>query len=781
MELLLSWVAFPLLLMALYSSCGLGVEALARTRLTGALLPAVGFAAIVVAGQFLTLVESTAGLTTPLVVVIALAGLGLATIGRRPLRPPVYLVAGLAVVFAVYAAPIVLSGEATLAGFIKLDDTATWLAFTDQVMANGRDLDGLAPSSYEATLQLNIGDGYPVGVFIPLGVGSELVAEDPAWLIQPYMATLAVLIALAAWSLVGAIVRSPSVRAALMVVAAQPALLFGYYLWGGIKELAAAALIATTAALAGFALARPAEFGRLVPLAVSTAAVVGVLSEGGAFWLIPILVVALVGFGREIPPRRLAARAGGFALGVGLLALPVIIPGGLLPPTSSPLSDDSALGNLFEPLDPLQASGIWPAGDFRLDTVGDWSYPLIALTLGLAAVGVVWAWRRQAHGLLCAIAGAGVGCTALLVFGSPWVDGKALAMATPIVLLAALVGAVGLGTITRPWAGVALAVLVAAGVIWSNVLAYRDVSLAPRDQLAELEEIGAEIGGSGPTLMTEYSPYGVRHFLRAAEPEAVSELRRREIPTRNGHVVPKGLAADTDSLDPEALGVYRTLVLRRSPAQSRPPAAYRLVWRGKFYEAWQRRETAPAPAERLALGSQFDPVEQPSCADVRALARSAGALVAASGQSPLVVQLRDSDYPAAWRVGEDAVLPEGAGSVEAEVSVSRPGDYEAWLGGSVRPAVSLWVDGERVGEVRHQLNNSGQYVGFGTVALAPGSHRIEFRFAGADLHPGSGGRGGPIGPVALSRGEAADSRLVRVPASDFRTLCGREWDWIEAA
>lgn len=82
--------------------------------------------------------------------------------------------------------------------------------------------------------------------------------------------------------------------------------------------------------------------------------------------------------------------------------------------------------------------------------------------------------------------------------------------------------------------------------------------------------------------------------------------------------------------------------------------------------------------------------------------------------------------------------------------------------------------------MRHQLNNSGQYVGFGTVALEPGSHRIEFRFSGADLNPGSGGRGGAIGPVALSRGEAADSRLVRVPASDFRTLCGREWDWIEA-
>ena len=50
--------------------------------------------------------------------------------------------------FAVFAAPVVLSGEPTVAGFIKLDDTATWLAFTDRIMEHGRDLDGLAPSTY---------------------------------------------------------------------------------------------------------------------------------------------------------------------------------------------------------------------------------------------------------------------------------------------------------------------------------------------------------------------------------------------------------------------------------------------------------------------------------------------------------------------------------------------------------------------------------------------------------------------------------------------------------
>ena len=59
-------------------------------------------------------------------------------------------------VFAVFAAPIVLSGEATFAGYIKLDDTATWFAMTDRVMEHGRSLAGLAPSTYEATLRTTI-------------------------------------------------------------------------------------------------------------------------------------------------------------------------------------------------------------------------------------------------------------------------------------------------------------------------------------------------------------------------------------------------------------------------------------------------------------------------------------------------------------------------------------------------------------------------------------------------------------------------------------------------
>ena len=203
MDLIVSWLVFPAVLLLLCGGCGLLVGSIPGVTLPGALLPGCGLAVIVVAGQLLVAADRTAELAAPVIALLALAGVWL---GRGALARSSGLVAPLAaalVVFAAFAAPIVLSGEATIAGFIRLDDTATWLALTDRVMEHGRSLEGLAPSSYEATLAFNLGAGYPVGVFVPLGVAANLLATDVAWLIQPYMAVLAVLLSLALWSLAG--------------------------------------------------------------------------------------------------------------------------------------------------------------------------------------------------------------------------------------------------------------------------------------------------------------------------------------------------------------------------------------------------------------------------------------------------------------------------------------------------------------------------------------------------------------------------------------------------
>lgn len=780
MDLIVAWLALPALLALLCCGCGLLVGAVPGVSMPRAVVPACGFALIVVAGQALVSADATAELATPAIVALAVGGLFL---GRGQVRRPPALAPLLAAVavFCVFAAPIVLSGEATFAGFIRLDDTATWLALTDRVMEHGRNLEGLAPSSYEATLAFNLGDGYPVGVFVPLGVAAALLGTDPAWLIQPYMAVIAALLVLALWSLSAPLVRGRGWRVAIAAGAAQPALLYGYYLWGGVKELAAAALIATAAALAASLRAEDRRPTGVIPLAVVCGALIAVLSGGGLLWLAPILLGAGVELLRGAGPPGFLRAAAVFAVVVAIAAIPVAVAGGLLPPTSSPLTDDAAQGNLITPLALEQVLGIWPSGDFRLTPEAEAvTYVLLALAAALVLVGLVSACAARARGPLLYLSAVLAGAIVILAFGSPWVDGKALATASPALLFAALLGGAALARVSRVAAAACVAVVL-AGVVWSNALAYRDVSLAPRAQLEELEEIAGMIAGEGPTLMTEYNPYGVRHFLRDAEPEGVSELRRRTIPRTDGSLVEKGEAVDTDQLDPGALLAYRTLVLRRSPVRSRPPFAYERVWAGDTYEVWQRPKEALAATPRIALGGPVSPAARPDCAEVEALGQTGDLLAARPGRGA-VIPLARADYPASWAQGgdPDQPRPRGAGSIVAAAELPAAGEYELWLGGSVRPAAAAFVDGDRVGTARHELNNRGGFVTFGRSELAAGPHVIEIRFGESGLHPGSGGAAPAVGPVALSLVTHADPEPIRVAGEDAARLCGRRWDWIES-
>ncbi len=141
--MLISWLLFPLLLLALACGLGLLVDRIIGRPDPGALVAGTGIAALIVLGQFTTLLDATAEATVPVVVVAALVGFGLGRERLRTASAEPWPIAAALGVYLVYAAPIVLSGEASFAGFIKLDDTATWLALTDRVMEHGRSLDGL--------------------------------------------------------------------------------------------------------------------------------------------------------------------------------------------------------------------------------------------------------------------------------------------------------------------------------------------------------------------------------------------------------------------------------------------------------------------------------------------------------------------------------------------------------------------------------------------------------------------------------------------------------------
>ena len=222
MSLVLAWLAFPLVLAAIGVGWGVLVERAAGTRLTGALLLPLGLAAALVLAGTLTAFTLTAPAAVPLVAVGAVAGLIFAWPGRRLGFWPLLAAVG---VVLVYGAPVLLSGQATFTGFLKLDDTATWFSVIDHVMSHARSVSGELPSTYTLVYTGDVGASYPFGAFMLPGVARALVGVDIAWVFQPYLACCAAAVSLCLFALMEPMVSSARIRALLAFSAAQPALL----------------------------------------------------------------------------------------------------------------------------------------------------------------------------------------------------------------------------------------------------------------------------------------------------------------------------------------------------------------------------------------------------------------------------------------------------------------------------------------------------------------------------------------------------------------------------
>lgn len=791
-----AWILFPLLLALLCFGCGLLLEAGSGRRLPGVLLAPAGFALIVVLAGILTSRGETSVLATPAVVTAALAGFALAFLrtgrGRRSGRARVALDAWAAaaafLVFVCFGAPVILTGHPTFLGYIKLDDTATWMAFVDRVMDHGRDLSGLEPSSYQATLQVNLPSGYPVGAFLPLGVGTQLTGTDVAWLVQPYMATMAALLALCLYGIAAPLLESRRLRALVAFGAAQSALLFAYSLWGGIKEVAVALTIALLAALAPAAARAALPWRAVVPVAIAVTALLTMVGSGGLVWIVPVLGLAALLLWRSSGLRPVLARALPLVLLVAVLGIPALFAAGVFSPTQGGLTNAAELGNLFGPLSVFQFVGIWPTGDFRLDPINEpLAVFLIVLAILSAFAGVILCWRRRSWEPLFYAVAVGAGSILVFAYSSPWVGAKALASGSPAFLLLALAGAAAFAVRVERVLGSTVLGLLLVGVLWSNALGYHDVSIAPYEQLRELESIGHQFAGEGPALMTEYQPYGVRHFLREADAEGASELRARQIPLVEGGEAEKGAWTDTDQISLPALLTYRTLVLRRSPQQSRPPAIYTLVRRGDYYDVWQRPDDPSRfPLAHLALGDFEDPAEVPDCEAVLGIAESAGpagTVAAAERQPEISASLSESTHPVSWiptEPGSPDLVPHATGTAELTIEVPRAGRYGLYLLGSSRNRLDLVIDGATVGSVDQQLNEARQYLYFGDAHLGPGSHEVALVLHGQTLGPGSGGPPEPIGPLVLNPVANENPPVRQVIASKAEGLCGRTLDWVEA-
>jgi hypothetical protein len=795
-----AWVLLPALLVALSLGCGLFVERLSMSRLPGALLVPLGLAAIVVLARATMTVDLTAELGTPLVVAAATAGY---VLGRERLRSApvdIWAVGAALAVFAVYAAPVMLSGSATFLGYTVLGDTAVHFTLIDRIATHGTSLGGLPDSSYRSTLEAYFGSGYPLGAHAALGAVRPLAFIDVAWAFQPFLAFIAASLALTIVGLLRDVVHAGWRPAAIAVLAAQPALAYAFAAQGSVKEIATLWIVPLLAALVAALAALPASWfgpGRfqyravhLFPLAVASAAGIAVIGVAVVPWLGPVLLVGLWVVVRHRPrfASRIAALAGVFTVGVLLLSLPTLVDlGDYLDITREVVTTGTGLGNLFAPLDGLQVFGIWLSGDYRVQPDPGsgldarlLTHLLIALAAVSSLVGVAWLVRRRALGPLLYVASSLVALWYVTEAGTPWADAKALAIAGPAVLLAACLGAVALeGRGPRRAAAAVVAALLAVGVIVSNALIYHDVSLAPRERLAELAEVGDRTSGRGPLLYTEFEEFG-KHFLREAAPVGATEgIQTPGLMPRlaDGGGPAFATAANVSTLLPEDVNRFRLLVQRRGPDGQRPPAGWRRTWVGRYYELWNRGFGPQVVAHRAAPMTR--------CGDLRRLARRArgvdGRLAAAT--TPPVSQLlpAEQQLPFGWAAlpdGSGLVQTVGPGAVRGSVTVPRAGTYEVWLAGAFARPVEVRIDARRVGKAGDELSQPASWIELDEIPLGAGRHQVELIRGGGTLAPGNGDGRRLIGPLVL-RPSRASNRVSELPARRWRSLCGRTIAWAE--
>ena len=725
MLLLQAWLVFPALLALLSLGLGLLVDRLGGARLPGTLLIPVGLAAIIVIARAAMTWDLTAELGTPLVVIGAVAGLVLGRERVWPLRIDRWAALAAALVFAVFAAPVVLGGSASFAGYTILGDTAVHFVLADRIATDGTSLSGLEPSSYRQTLEAYFASGYPLGAHAALAAVRPLAFADVAWVFQPFLACLAAAFALTLVGLLETVVASPWRRAAVAALAAQPALAYSFAMQGSVKELATLWLVALFTALA--------VSRQVIPLAVAAAAGVAAIGVAVLAWLGPVLLVGLWLVARASPRdhRRTALTAAGFAALLLVLSIPTLIDlGDYLDVTETVVTTQQELGNLLKPLSVAQLFGVWLTGDYRLLPPSGSGIDKLEVTYGLIGVvgvaalfGIAWLVRRRQLAPLLFLAVSLVALAYVTRRGSPWADAKALAIASPAVLLVAALGPVALDARGSRVEALVLAVAIAGGVLVSNALVYHEVSLAPRERLAELDDVAERAEGRGPLLYTEFEEFG-KHFLRDSAPVGASESTT--VPgltpvTPEGTSGQFGYPVALSALRPEDVERFPLLLLRREPDPDPPPSGYSLEWSGRYYELWSRDGGGRGERCRGAA-------------------------------PPAELRTAELALPEDWtRRTDDPTLVQtvGPGTVTGRIEVRRQGRQELWLRGSFGREVDVRIDGRDAGSVRDELAQPANWIELGSVALDPGEHRVELVRSGGNLAPGNGDGPRTLGSLVL--------------------------------
>jgi len=783
---------YPALLAALLLGAGLLADRVSGRFLPGALLLTVGGALLIAATQLVAYVPAIAPASPYVALALALAGLvlGRARAGefaRRLRASPLKLTLPVGA-YLLAIAPVLLAGRTSFSSYLAVSDGAVHMVGADYLIRHGMDFSHLdLRNSYGQLVNDYYNMNYPSGGDTLFGASAKLLSLSLIWAFQPFNAFMLAISTGPAWLLA----RRMGLRGLLAGLAALtvtlPALVYGYELFGSVKEITALSMILSLGALC---VLHPLWLGGSARAAIPFALLVagGVSSLGAAFgaWaLTAIIVLAFVAAhglrAGELSPRRLLAL---IAAGAGLVIIAAWptwthISGSVQ--VAQSIASTANSGNLTSRLKPQLVFGMWLWGDYQTLPAGSdllLTQLLIVTTLSAALIGALHMLRTRAFALLGWLALMLIVWLAVSEFVTAWANAKTLMLTSPAVVLLAWGGVAGLRASPLRALAPLLAGVLTAGVLVSDAMQYHSTNLAPTGRYQEMAKLDALFAGQGPTIFTgfdEYSLYLLRDLDIAGPDFRFMPVDLPNVTIGHGHSV------QLERTAPEDLVAFPLIVTRRNPLAPRPPSAYSLAWQGTYYQVWRRRPDARVPLARLVPTHG----QAPACRRIRSLAAGAPAhslLTASLAPTSVRVQIFRAPKPPHWGYQDSGISMYHEGTLSAPFSLPRRGPWGLWLQGQMMSEVRVAIDGRQIADISGRVGGDAvvpEIIGPFTSVLAAGRHTLSITRVSSPLAPGDGGVAVLSGAFLVPAGPAGLPALLSVPSAAWRSLCGRALQWIE--
>ncbi|HSS04939.1 MAG TPA: hypothetical protein VLK89_07105 [Solirubrobacterales bacterium] len=288
--------------------------------------------------------------------------------------------------------------------------------------------------------------------------------------------------------------------------------------------------------------------------------------------------------------------------------------------------------NTYGPVSPIEALGVWPATNYRLEAPGGGHLTGLAGAIGVLALlaGTIW-WVRRRE--LAVPIGLGA-CVALYLLALPtsgdYSHAKALMIGAPLAMLLAIrpllaeiwpgsgrtspriAGTTATSGLVRVgWAVLAIAFI--GGAAYSSFLALRNAPVGPPGHGAELRALMPILRGK-PVLYAGQDRYAAYELLGADTHVPLVEFPDPEVSENPEKPFDTGDAyspIDFDSFSRGTLDRFPYVITGRAAWNSQAPPGFRRIAATPSYLLWER--TGKVPRDRHVLLEGTDAGARAGC------------------------------------------------------------------------------------------------------------------------------------------------------------------------